>query len=178
MFNKKNPMRYFSGSTFARLPLYKLAAGGTAVVLTASIGLGAFAASVGPLSVPEPSPTPIVTATPETAATPTPSPTPSPTPTPSAGSYILPDSAARRLTQADVANLTWEQCCLARNEIFARHGRIFQTPQIAAYFEAQSWYHGTVPGASFDNNSLSPTERANADFLANYETATWGHSYY
>ena len=32
MFNKKNPMRYFSGSTFARLPLYKLAAGGTAVV--------------------------------------------------------------------------------------------------------------------------------------------------
>ena len=82
MFNKKNPMRYFSGSTFARLPLYKLAAGGTAVVLTASIGLGAFAASVGPLSAPEPSPTPIVTATPETAATSTPSPTPSPTPEP------------------------------------------------------------------------------------------------
>ena len=82
MFNKKNPMRYFSGSTFARLPLYKLAAGGTAVVLTASIGLGAFAASVGPLSAPEPSPTPIVTATPETAAAPTPSPTPSPTPEP------------------------------------------------------------------------------------------------
>lgn len=53
-----------------------------------------------------------------------------------------------------------------------------QTTQIAAYFEAQSWYHGTVPGASFDNNSLSPTERANADFLANYENATWGHSYY
>ena len=44
MFNKKNPMRYFSGSTFVRLPLYKLAAGGTAVALTASIGLGAFAA--------------------------------------------------------------------------------------------------------------------------------------
>ena len=82
MFTKKNPMRYFSGSTFARLPLYKLAAGGTAVVLTASIGLGAFAASVGPLSAPEPSPTPIVTATPETATTPTPSPTPSPTPEP------------------------------------------------------------------------------------------------
>ena len=44
MFNKKNPMRYFSGSTFARLPLYKLAAGGTAVALTASVGLGAGAA--------------------------------------------------------------------------------------------------------------------------------------
>ena len=77
-----------------------------------------------------------------------------------------------------MAGLTWEQCCLARNEIYARHGRIFQTPRIAAYFEAQSWYHGTVPGASFDNNTLSPIEHANADFLANYETATWGHSYY
>ena len=78
MFNKKNPMRYFSGSTFARLPLYKLAAGGTAVVLTASIGLGAFAASVGPLSAPEPSPTPIVTAHPDTEATPPPTPPPHP----------------------------------------------------------------------------------------------------
>lgn len=85
MFNRKNPMRYFSGSTFARLPLYKLAAGGTAVALTASIGLGAFAAGVTPFSAaPEPSPTPVVTATatPEAAATPTPSPTPSPTPEP------------------------------------------------------------------------------------------------
>ena len=118
--------------------------------------------------------TPVVTAT----AQPSAALTPTPTPKPAAGGYILPDSATRRLTQADVAGLTWEQCCLARNEIYARHGRIFQTPQIAAYFEAQSWYHGTVPGASFDNNMLSPIEHANADFLANYETATWGHSYY
>lgn len=128
--------------------------------------------------------TPAVTATAEPSAAPTETPVPTPTPTPkptekpASGGYILPDSATRRLTQADVADLTWEQCCLARNEIFARHGRIFQTPQIAAYFEAQSWYHGTVPGASFDNNSLTPTERANADFLADYETTTWGHSYY
>ena len=82
MFNKKNPMRYFSGSTFVRLPLYKLAAGGTAVALAASIGLGAFAAGFTPFTAPEPSPTPIVTATPEAAATPTPSPAPSPTPEP------------------------------------------------------------------------------------------------
>ena len=82
MFNKKNPMRYFSGSTFARLPLYKLAAGGTAVALTASIGLGAFAAGVTPFNLPTATPAPVVTATPETAATPTPSPSPTPSPTP------------------------------------------------------------------------------------------------
>lgn len=121
--------------------------------------------------------TPVVTATAQPSAAPTPTPTPTPTPKPVSGSYILPDSATRRLTQADVAGLTWEQCCLARNEIYARHGRIFQTPQIAAYFEAQSWYHGTVPAASFDSNMLSPIEHANIDFLAGYENATWGHPY-
>ena len=60
MFNKKNPMRYFSGSTFARLPLYKLAAGGTAVALTASIGLGAFAAGVTPFNLPTATPAPVL----------------------------------------------------------------------------------------------------------------------
>ena len=69
MFNKKNPMRYFSGSTFARLPLYKLAAGGTAVALTASIGLGAFAAGVTPFNLPTATPAPVVTATPQPPVT-------------------------------------------------------------------------------------------------------------
>ena len=48
MFSKRNPMKYFSGNAFARLPLYKLVAGGSAVVLTASIGLGVMAASFTP----------------------------------------------------------------------------------------------------------------------------------
>lgn len=124
--------------------------------------------------------TPAVTATvrPSTAPKPKPTSTPKPTEEPVSDDYILPDSATRRLTQADVADLTWEQCCLARNEIFARHGRLFQTPQIAAYFEAQSWYHGTIPGASFSNDVLSQIERDNIDFLVSYENATWGHSYY
>ena len=124
--------------------------------------------------------TPAVTATvrPSTAPKPKPTSTPKPTKEPVSDDYILPDSATRRLTQADVADLTWEQCCLARNEIFARHGRLFQTPQIAAYFEAQSWYHGTIPGASFSNDVLSQIERDNIDFLVSYENATWGHSYY
>ena len=77
MFNKRNPMKYFSGSAFARLPLYKLVAGGTAAALTASVGLGAFAASFGPAHAPEATPAPTPVVTPETA-TPTPTPTPEP----------------------------------------------------------------------------------------------------
>ena len=78
MFSKRNPMKYFSCNAFARLPLYKLVAGGSAVVLTASIGLGVMAASFTPQAQPEatPEPTAIV------EATPTPAPTPTATPEP------------------------------------------------------------------------------------------------
>ena len=76
MFNKRNPMKYFSGNAFARLPLYKLVAGSSAVVLTASIGLGVFAASFVPGQLPEATPTP------EPVVTATPAPTPTATPVP------------------------------------------------------------------------------------------------
>ena len=76
MFNKRNPMKYFSGNAFARLPLYKLVAGGSAAVLTASIGLGVFAASFTPMAAPEPAPEP----TPAPVVTPTPTPEPTPEP--------------------------------------------------------------------------------------------------
>ena len=76
MFSKRNPMKYFSGNAFARLPLYKLVAGGSAVVLTASIGLGVMAASFTPLAQPEPTPEPTAIV----EATPTPEPTATPEP--------------------------------------------------------------------------------------------------
>ena len=78
MFSKRNPMKYFSGNAFARLPLYKLVAGGSAVVLTASIGLGVMAASFTPQAQPEPTPEP--TAIVEATPTPTPEPTATPEP--------------------------------------------------------------------------------------------------
>ena len=84
MFSKRNPMKYFSGNAFARLPLYKLVAGGSAVVLTASIGLGVMAASFTPQAQPEPTPEP----TPIVEATPTPPPEPTATPEPDKDLYV------------------------------------------------------------------------------------------
>ncbi|MBM6717376.1 hypothetical protein H6B15_12000, partial [Gemmiger formicilis] len=77
---KKNPMKYFSGSTVARLPLYKLIAGGTAVLLCASLGIGAMAAGLGGVDL---SASPVLpTATPAPTPAATPESTPEPTPTP------------------------------------------------------------------------------------------------
>ena len=95
--------------------------------------------------------------------------------------YLLPNSDTEYVTEEDLADLTWEECCLARNEIYARHGRIFLTPEIAAYFESKSWYEGTIPGAEFDANTgayLSEIERRNVETIQAYEQAHWGGSYY
>lgn len=117
---------------------------------------------------PSPSPTPTAT----TAPTQTPSPTPD-----LAASYLLPDSNSRFLTEADLKNLTHEQLSLARNEIFARHGRIFTTPQIAAYFNGRTWYNGTVSADDFPWGELNKYEHANISFISEYEQKYFGGPY-
>ncbi|PFA22062.1 zinc ribbon domain-containing protein [Bacillus cereus] len=54
--------------------------------------------------------------------------------------FFFPDSHIRRLTSAELNLLTKEQLRIARNEIYARHGHIFQTKDMQAYFLKQSWY--------------------------------------
>lgn len=44
---------------------------------------------------------------------------------------------------------------LAKNEIYARHGRIFVTQSIADYFNSKSWYQGTVDPDTFDSQQDS-----------------------
>ena len=82
MRNRK-AMKYFSGSTFQRLPLYKLAMGGVAMLLCAGIGASAMAAAfIGvPAQAPMSTAVPVIAepiSTQETAATPAPTPTPAP----------------------------------------------------------------------------------------------------
>ncbi|BAR85619.1 IG hypothetical 16680 [Bacillus thuringiensis serovar tolworthi] len=66
------------------------------------------------------------------------------TPTPATGyvynGFIFPDSDIRKLMSADLTYLSKEQLKIARNEIYARHGHIFQTKDMQAYFAKQSWY--------------------------------------
>ena len=88
--------------------------------------------------------------------------------------YILPESSTRLLTNADLAGFSADMCRLARNEIYARHGRMFKDAYLQNYFNAQSWYHGSIPADSFNNNLLSQTEIKNAVFIENYEKALRG----
>ena len=131
------------------------------------------APGVVPSVVPTTAPTAVPTIVPSQPPAPTPTPTPDPT-----KEYLLPDSNTRYLTEADLSGLTHEELCFARNEIFARHGRIFQTPQIAAYFNSKSWYKGTVSAANFSESVFNAYERANISLISEYEQKYYGGSYY
>lgn len=87
--------------------------------------------------------------------------------------YILPSSDTRLLGDADVSTLMPDEMELARNEIFARHGRMFEESRIAQYFATKSWYRPTIAADRFDSNSmLSDVEKKNIEFIQGWE-ASW-----
>ena len=53
-----------------------------------------------------------------------------------------------------------------RNEIYARHGRVFADPWLRSYFQSQPWYK---PDPHFQEASLSGVERANIAQIEAYE---------
>ncbi len=79
--------------------------------------------------------------------------------------WIFPDSSERRLTDADIAGMSKAQLRLARNEIYARHGRIFRAQDLKDYFNSRTWYNGTVAPNNFKEDTLNEVERANVNFL-------------
>jgi len=86
--------------------------------------------------------------------------------------FVLADSDSRPLTKSDLDRLSEAQIRIARNELFARRGRIFESADMKEYFQSQAWYRGTVPPATFDSNRgeyMNSTEIANVDFIHNYE---------
>ena len=84
--------------------------------------------------------------------------------------YIIPNSSEELLTEEDLQGLTSEELRIARNEIMARHGRIFNDSQLAAYFEGKDWYEGTVDPQTFDQGGyLSDTEIKNVELIKSKE---------
>ena len=83
--------------------------------------------------------------------------------------YLLADSDSRYLTEDDLAGFTAEQCRLARNEIYARHGRRFKDPALQRYFDSLSWYNGTIEPTDFNDNVFNSYERANCRLIVDYE---------
>lgn len=113
-------------------------------------------------------PTPL----PEPAAEPTTAPVDQ-TETPAQpGDYYFPESNSRVLTDEELSRYSSEELELAKNEIYARHGRIFVTERISEYFNSKSWYQGTIDPETFDaqqGSIFNEFEVANIDKIAEWE---------
>jgi hypothetical protein len=81
------------------------------------------------------------------------------------GKYILDGSDKRIIGKSEVYKLDENEMTLALNEIFARYGRRFNSPEIQAYFNKQDWYKGTISPSDFDEDVISSTERANVNTI-------------
>lgn len=93
--------------------------------------------------------------------------------------YLLPDSDAALLTAEDLSGLSPSRLRLARNEIYARHGRTFQAADLQDYFNAQDWYVGIYSPEEFDplaDTLLNRYEAANLALIRAQEEAGSGNS--
>ena len=66
----------------------------------------------------------------------------------------------------DVAALVGEDLRIVRNEIYARHGRPFQTADMKAHFEAQPWY---TEDPAYSDARLTANDKANAALIQSFE---------
>lgn len=83
--------------------------------------------------------------------------------------YILPESGSRRLDPSEIAGLSaWEKK-IARNEIYARHGRRFNDVDLQRYFDNQAWYNGTINPSDFNDGAISAVETYNAELILSME---------
>lgn len=79
--------------------------------------------------------------------------------------YVLPTSSIFPLTQDMLTNLSDNDLWIARNEIYARHGRQFNNSYLQYYFNRCTWYEATTPAEQFEESALSQTERDNIKLL-------------
>ena len=83
--------------------------------------------------------------------------------------YILPDSSSEYLSENDLAALSPDELRLARNEIYARHGRIFNDESLQSYFSSKDWYYPRIKAEDFTESMLNEYEAANTKLITEYE---------
>lgn len=86
--------------------------------------------------------------------------------------YKIADSNSRYLSESELQAMSTYDLYIARNEIFARHGRDFTKADLKQYFSSKSWYYVQYTPSDFDahtNTLLNDFERKNADLMLKIE---------
>lgn len=91
--------------------------------------------------------------------------------------YILYASNKRVLQENEYKQLNAADLRLAINEIYARHGRQYDTTDLNEYFSQKSWYHPQYSKSEFDqieNQILNSYEKENLKLLSSYRNQLLG----
>src|SRR5207248_5377201 len=70
------------------------------------------------------------------------------------------------IADAMLRGLSLHELRLLRNEVYARHGRIFKTVWIQQYFGMQPWYDANE---NFKDEELSGADKTNVETIVAYE---------
>ena len=63
---------------------------------------------------------------------------------------------------------------ITRNELFARHGRMFNDQELQEYFKRQQWYVPQIAANDFDTSCLNEVEKYNVNLISVYEEQIGG----
>lgn len=84
--------------------------------------------------------------------------------------FILPDSDTIKLTSEQVKELSNDDLNIAKNELYARHGRIFKDSFLSSYFQGTTWYKPKVQAEAFDDSVFNSVEVYNLQVITKEET--------
>jgi hypothetical protein len=72
----------------------------------------------------------------------------------------------KNIPESMLAGLSLHELRLLRNEVYARHGRLFKAEWLQQYFYQQPWY---TPDENFKDEELSGSDKANVETIVRYE---------
>lgn len=90
------------------------------------------------------------------------------------GEFILPYSNSMYYSASDLYGLSKWELSIARNEIYARHGRMFTKADLRQYFNAQPWYIPRYTAEEFDAMQkyyFNAYEKYNIELITDVEKA-------
>jgi hypothetical protein len=90
--------------------------------------------------------------------------------------YVISGSSSLLLNEYDLEDLSELELTVARNEIFARHGKLFDTPELQVYFDLQPWYQDIEEKEK--EVRLNDTEITNADYMSEFAVEKFGRNSY
>jgi hypothetical protein len=98
-------------------------------------------------------------------------PPPAPVPATVSARDLYPFTATTALGPADLGGYGPAELRIMRNEVYARHGYIFQSDDLRDYFGAMPWYQPQTADADTVWQRMSDLERANVQAIKDAEAA-------